>query len=132
MKDRAFQLTDIVRETSFAIHCYHGPGHLAKVYENALVHRLRKQGLKVEQQWPLTVYDEDGTVIGECCADIFVEDQLILELKATTGIYDEHIAEVLGYLRAARIEHGAVVNFGAHKFQIRKLAMAEALHYPAH
>jgi hypothetical protein len=65
MKDRPFQLTDIVRETSYAIHRYHGCGHLEKVYENALVHRLRKLGLKVEQQRTLTVYDEDGTVIGE-------------------------------------------------------------------
>lgn len=42
MKDRVFQLCDIVRETSFAIHNFLGPGHLEKVYENALVHRLRK------------------------------------------------------------------------------------------
>ncbi len=42
MKDRVFQLCDIVRETSFAIHKFLGPGHLEKVYENALVHRLKK------------------------------------------------------------------------------------------
>jgi GxxExxY protein len=130
MKDRVFQLTDIVRETSFAIHCYHGSGHLEKVYENALVHRLRKQGLRIEQQKPLTVYDEDGTVIGEYFADIIVEEQLILELKAAKRIADDHVAQLLGYLRSARLEHGAVVNFGATKFQIRKLGMSEALHRP--
>ncbi len=59
------QLCDVVRETSFAIHKYHRNGHLEKIYENALVNRLRKQGLQVEQQFPLTVYDEDGTVLGE-------------------------------------------------------------------
>lgn len=58
MKDRPFQLTDIVRETSYAIHRYHGCGHLEKVYENALVHHLRKLGLKVQQQWALTVYTQ--------------------------------------------------------------------------
>ncbi len=124
MKDSVFQLTDIVRETSFAIHCYHGPGHLEKVYENALVHRLRKQGLNVAQQKPLTVYDEDGTVIGEYFADVIVNEQLTIELKAAKAIADDHIAQLLGYLRSARIEHGAVVNFGAPKFQIRKLAMS--------
>jgi GxxExxY protein len=128
MKDRPFQLTDIVRETSYAIHRYHGCGHLEKVYENALVHRLRKLGLKVEQQRAVTVYDEDGTVLGEYFADLLVEDQLIIEVKAAKAIADEHLAQILGYLRSARMEHGVLVNFGAAKFQIRKLAMSEALH----
>ena len=55
-------LCDIVRETSFAIHQYHRFGHLEKIYENALANRLRKMGLKVLQQHPLSVYDEDGTL----------------------------------------------------------------------
>jgi hypothetical protein len=59
------ELCDLVRETSFAIHCYHRNGHLEKVYENALVHRLKKQGLRVLAQHPLVVYNEDGTVLGE-------------------------------------------------------------------
>ena len=131
MKDRPFQLTDIVRETRYAIHRYNGCGHLEKVYENALVHRLRKLGLKVPQQKALTVYDEDGTVIGEYFADLLVEDQLIVEVKAAKAIADEHLAQVLGYLRSARMEHGVLVNFGSAKFQIRKLAMSEARHQPA-
>ena len=44
------QLCDLVRETSFAIHRYHRHGHVEKIYENALAHRLRKQGVQVEQQ----------------------------------------------------------------------------------
>ena len=128
MKDHVFQLTDVVRETAFAIHRYHGPGHLEKVYENALVHRLRKQGLKVEQQKALTVYDEDGTVVGSYSADIVIEGILLLELKAAKAMADEHYAQILGYLRSARIDHGALLNFGAQKFQIRKLAMSESRH----
>jgi GxxExxY protein len=126
MKDPVFQLTDIVRETSYAIHCYHGPGHLEKVYENALVHRLHKAGIPIVQQAELTVRDEDGAVIGLYYADLLVDSQLIVEVKAAKAIADEHIAQVLGYLRSARTEHGALVNFGASKFQIRKLAMCEA------
>ena len=105
MKDRVFELTDMVRETGYAIHCYHGPGHLEKVYENALVHRLRKQGFAVEQQKPLTVYDEDGTVIGEYIANIVLEGQLILEIKAARAVIDDHVAQTLGYLRSARFSN---------------------------
>ena len=95
--DNMNQLCDIVRETSFAIHKYHRKGHLGKIYENALGHRLRKQGLKALQQHPLSVYDEDGTILGEYFADLFVEDLLIVELKAVRAITDEHVAQILGY-----------------------------------
>jgi uncharacterized protein (UPF0371 family) len=66
------RLCDVVRETGFAIHRYHKHGHLEKVYENALAHRLRKLGLDVKQQYPLKAYDEDGTLIGDYSADVFV------------------------------------------------------------
>lgn len=125
MKDPVFQLTDTVRQTAFEIHRYFGPGHLEKVYENALANRLRKLGFDAKQQHPITVRDEDGTVVGDYHADILVNDCLILELKAARDFADEHIAQILGYLRAARFEHGALLNFGAAKFQIRKLAMRD-------
>ena len=122
--NRIFELCDIVRETSFAIHKFHRFGHLEKVYENALAHRLRKAGLKVEQQFPLAVFDEDGTVIGEYFADLFIEDCLIVELKACSTLIDEHIAQILGYLRSSRIEHGLLINFGNQKLQIKKYVLS--------
>ncbi|MCY7377268.1 MAG: GxxExxY protein [Pyrinomonadaceae bacterium] len=118
-KDKIFKLCDIVRETSFAIHCYHKQGHLEKVYENALRHRLSKIGLQVEQQFPLKVYDEDGTEIGDYYADLFVENCLIVELKACQNLTDEHIAQIIGYLHSSKIKHGLLINFGASKLQIK-------------
>jgi GxxExxY protein len=117
------ELCDIVRETSYAIHCYHRNGHLEKVYENALVHRLRKAGLRVSPRHPLTVYDEDGTVLGEYFADLFVEECLIVELKACRTVTDDHVAQILGYLRSARVETGLLINFGAAKLYVRKYLM---------
>ena len=114
-----FKLCDIVRETSFAIHKFHKHGHLEKkVYENALSHRLRKAELIVEQQFPLSVFDEDGTPIGNYLADLFVENCLIVEIKACSGLCDEHTAQLLGYLRSSRIEHGLLINFGSQRLQI--------------
>jgi len=117
------QLCDVVRETSFAIHKYHRNGHLEKIYENALSHRLRKQGLKINQQHPLTVYDEDGTVLGEYFADLFVEDRLIVELKACKSVIDIHVAQLLGYLKSSRVETGLLINFGAAKLHVKKYLM---------
>ncbi len=114
------KLCDVVRETSFAIHKYHKNGHLEKIYESALVHRLRKIGIDVKQQYRLDVYDEDGTLLGEYFADLFIEDKLIVELKACKALLDEHVAQLLGYLRSSHQEHGLLINFGASKHQIKK------------
>jgi GxxExxY protein len=114
------ELCDMVRETSFAVHSYHRNGHLEKIYENALANRLRKLGLDVKQQHPLTVYDEDGTVLGEYFADLFVEGCLIVELKACRDIAPDHIAQIIGYLTSARIETGLLINFGSAKLQVKK------------
>jgi GxxExxY protein len=127
-KSRPFQLCDIVRETAFAIHRFHGPGHLEKIYENALVHRLRKLGRKVEQQVSLQVFDEDGTLLGDLAADVLVEGVLLLELKAVSHVLPEHVAQFLGYLKSSRIEHGALLNFGAGKFHIKMYGMSQPLH----
>jgi len=87
---------------------YHGHGHLEKVYENALAHRLREAGLKVKQRHPIRVYDEDGTLIGDYVADLLVEDTLILERKTAKKLAAEHEAQILGYLKSVRLEHGCL------------------------
>src|SRR5215471_4339385 len=114
------QLCALVRQTAYDIHVYHGHGHLEKVYENALAHRLRKAGLAVEQQHPIQVFDEDGTLIGDYLADLIIEGRLIIELKTAKTFAPEHEAQILGYLKSARIEHGLLINFGSYKFQLRK------------
>jgi GxxExxY protein len=123
--DTINQLCDVVRETSFSLHKYHRNGHAEKIYENGLVHRLRKQGLTVLQQHPLHVYDEDGTLLGEFFADLFIEGQLIVELKATKTVIDEHVAQLLGYLKSSRIETGLLVNFGAPILSVKKYLMTD-------
>jgi GxxExxY protein len=123
MKD-IMRLCDLVRETAYAIHVFHGHGHLERVYENALGHRLLKAGLSVNQQVPLPVYDEDGTLLGNYAADLLVDDRLIVEVKACRTLADEHVAQVLGYLKSSRIEHGLLINFGSAKFEIRKYVLS--------
>lgn len=119
-KSNILRLCDLIRETSYAIHCYFKNGYLEKVYENSLANRLRKQGIYVEQQWPLKVYDEDGTQLGDYYADLFVEKLIIIELKTCKALTDEHVAQLLNYLKTSRIRHGLLINFGAPKLQIRK------------
>ena len=116
-------LCDQIRQIAFDLHVYLKHGHLEKVYENGLAHRLRKAGHWVEQQKPLQVRDEDGAVLGDFYADLFVEGCLIIEVKACQTIANEHIAQVLGYLRASDHRDALLINFGAPVIQIKKFIL---------
>jgi GxxExxY protein len=116
-------LCDRIRQISFDLHTYLRHGHLEKVYENGLFHRLRKAGLEVEQQRQLLVQDDDGTVLGDYFADLFVDNRLIIELKACKALANEHTAQVLGYLCASGRRHALLINFGSPRIQFKKLIL---------
>lgn len=116
-------LCDRIRQIAFDLHAYLRHGHLEKVFENGLANRLRKAGMRAEQQYPLKVFDEDATVLGEYYADLFVEECLIIELKACKALAAEHTAQVLGYMRASNQRHALMINFGAPRIEIKKLVL---------
>ncbi len=97
-----------------------GNGFREHVYENALCYELRKAGLQPEQQQAVNVY-YDGIRVGEYIADIIVNKVIILELKAVSQITDEHIAQLLSYLKATPIEVGYLLNFGPKAQYKRKI-----------
>ena len=92
-----------------------GPGLLESCYEAALVCELRMRGLAVEEQKPVPVVYK-GQVIGNPYRlDLVVEDKVIVECKATEENNPIHAAQVLTYLRLAKLKLGVVVNFGRKK-----------------
>jgi GxxExxY protein len=121
--EEAKQLADRVRHYSLLLHSFLKWGHLEKVYENGLAHRLEKDGVAVERQFRIPVLDEDGTALGDYVAGLLVERGMILEIKACESLSPIHTAQVLGYLRATGIRHGMLVDFGAPKIQFKKLVL---------
>lgn len=97
-----------------------GIGFVEKVYENALLHLSRKSGLKAVQQYPIKV-EFEGIIVGEFAADLWVEERVLVELKAVTMLKDEHMAQALNYLRATGAEIGLLINFGTTKVEIKCL-----------
>ena len=103
--------------TSKIIHCFYkvyntlGYGFLEKVYENALMFELTKNGLFVERQKPIKVHYEDK-LVGEYFADLIVDNKIILELKALESLIEEHELQLINYLKATDIELGLLLNFG--------------------
>lgn len=111
------ETTEAILRAFYTVYNTLGYGFLEKVYENALAHELAKQGLQVRKQMPIQVY-YDGQVMGKYFADLLVEEQVIVELKAAEGIIPRHGAQLLNYLKATDIEVGLVLNFGPEpKFQ---------------
>jgi hypothetical protein len=74
---------------------------------------------------PIQVFDEDGTLVGDYLADLLVAGEVVVELKAAKALAPEHEAQILGYLKSARLRHGLPINFGSYTFEIRQFVWDE-------
>ena len=99
-----------------------GVGFLERVYENALAVELRRAGVPFEQQRPLAVHYE-GVVVGEYCADLLADGQVIVELKAAKAIDEIHQAQLLNYLKATGLRVGLILNFGTARLGIKRMVL---------
>ncbi len=109
MQDEA--LTRTIIGCAFKVHNTLGAGFLERVYENALAHELRKAGLCVVQQAPIQVL-YDGVIVGDFYADLWVNERVIVELKAVQTLQKRHEVQVVNYLAATGMDTGLLINFG--------------------
>jgi len=116
MKDD--DLTQIIIGCAYKVHNALGPGFLEKVYENALRIELEKLGLRVKQQEPVNVRYEDE-IVGEFYADLWVDDNVVIELKAVQTLAKIHEVQLVNYLTATGINTGLLLNFGP-SVQVRR------------
>jgi GxxExxY protein len=115
------ELTQKIIRAYYNVYNKLGYGFLEKVYENAMIIELRKQGLIGKKQIPITVFYE-GEEVGNYFSDILVEDKVIVELKAgEKGLAEEHEAQLINYLKATEFEVGLLLNFGLKPQVKRKL-----------
>lgn len=105
-------LTHQVIGFAYKIHAKLGTGFLEKVYENALRIELERAHFKVKQKEPINVFYE-GQRVGEYFADLWVADQLIIEVKAVQNLLKEHEVQLVNYLTATGVDHGLLINFGS-------------------
>jgi len=115
-------ITYTINGAIFEVNRILGFGFLEKVYEKALLFELRLRGLKAENQVPVKVIYKENTV-GEYIADIVVEDQVIIELKAVEQLQKIHEAQLLNYLKATEYKIGLLVNFTHPKAEIRRFIL---------
>lgn len=115
-------ITEKIIGCSYEVSNRLGVGFLEKVYENALVHELRKAGLVVFQQQPLRVM-YDNIEVGYFEADIIVEGLVLVELKTVRNLDEAHQAQCINYLKATGFRVCLLMNFATTKIQIKRLAL---------
>ena len=105
------EITEKIIKSYFKVYNSLGYGFLEKVYENAMAIELRKLGLDVKCQYPISVIYE-CEIVGVYFADIIVNNLVVIELKSTKEISEENECQLMNYLIATQIELGLLMNFG--------------------
>jgi len=97
-----------------------GAGFLEKICERALIEELRLRGLPVTAQAPFPVAYK-GKPIGTYAADLVVEDRLLVEVKCSEGLSNEHLAQCINYLKASGLKLALLINFRRSKVEWRRV-----------
>ena len=103
--------TERIIKCFFKVYNTLGYGFLEKVYQNALLVELKREGFQCESQYPIKVYYENF-LVGDYYADIIIDGCIITELKAAETLCEEHEYQLINYLKATEIEIGLLLNFG--------------------
>ena len=98
-------------DAAFIVHRTLGPGLLESVYESCLCHELSKAGIAYQSQIAVPIIYDTTKIDGGLRLDVFVESQLICELKAVEKILPIHEAQLLTYLKLANVRLGLILNF---------------------
>jgi len=114
------ELTEDIIKIFYKVYNTLGYGFLEKIYENAMTIEFRKNGISAESQYPIEVI-YDSEVVGEHTIDILVENNVIVEIKASKTLIPDHHAQLLNYLKATDIEVGLLLNFGPEPEISRKI-----------
>ena len=108
------------------VHRTLGNGFQEVIYQRALAIEMRKQNLDFERELEMPVMYEEQQV-GTRRVDFFVENKIMVELKALTQLENVHLAQALNYLEAYRIEIGLLINFGSTSLQFKRLTIEQKL-----
>ncbi|MBL4884671.1 MAG: GxxExxY protein [Planctomycetaceae bacterium] len=106
------ELTENIIGAAIEVHRILGPGLLESIYEQALLHELTLREMKVNSQVEIDVIYKSVVIKGQRI-DILVEEEVILELKATKDLQEIAMAQTLSYLKATNLKRALLINFGA-------------------
>jgi GxxExxY protein len=112
-------LTHTIIGAAYTVHNTLGFGFLESVYKKSMIVELQKADLIVENEKPLHVY-YDEKVVGEFFVDLFIENEIAIELKSVKCIIKEHEIQLVNYLNALRLDIGLLINFGPSGVDVKR------------
>jgi GxxExxY protein len=120
------ELTGKIIGCAMTVHSTLGAGFQEVIYQRALEIELTKNQISFKREYSMPVY-YDGQEIGSRRVDFFIDDKVMLELKAVKEIEDIHIAQTMNYLEAFKIEIGLLINFGSKSLQFKRYTIQQKL-----
>jgi GxxExxY protein len=114
------EITDVINAAAIAVHGELGPGFLESIYEQALAVEFALRGIAFVRQKPIPLFYRDHQ-IGEHRLDFFVEDKIVVELKAVEALENVHFAIVRSYLKAAGLADGLILNFSSMPLTVKRV-----------
>ncbi|OCQ97857.1 GxxExxY protein [Oscillatoriales cyanobacterium USR001] len=117
-------ITQKIIGASFEVHKFFGNGFQEVIYQRALAYEFHQAGLTFAREIEQQIYYKNlPEPIGTRRADFVVEEKVLVELKAVIQLEDVHLAQVLNYLKAYRLEVGLLINFGSKSLTFKRLVL---------
>ena len=114
------QLTHKIIGCAMKVHSTLGSGFQEVIYQRALDIEMNKQGLSFAREMEMTIFYE-GIDIGTRRVDFFVEDKIMVELKAVVALNEAHLAQAINYLEAYQLPIGLLINFGSKSMEHKRV-----------
>jgi len=118
-KDEAFKIVG----ACMAVHNELGSAFLEPVYQEALAIEFEKRGVPFKKEQRLEIFYKENKLEKKYYADFLCYEQIVVELKACTGLTDQHTAQALNYLSALKLNLALLVNFGTPRLQWKRVVL---------
>ena len=117
-------ITEKIIGASFDVHSYLGNGFQEVIYQRALAWEMSQRELDYYREVDQEIfYKELSEPIGTRRADFVVENKVLVEIKAIMRLDDVHMAQILNYLKAYRLEIGLLINFGSKSLTFKRIIL---------
>jgi GxxExxY protein len=120
------ELTHKIIGAAMKVHSTLGNGFQEVIYQRALDIEMQDQGLTASREHEMDIFYK-GIKIGNRRVDFFVEEKVMVEIKAVSALDDAHLAQAINYLEAYGLEIGLLINFGAKSLQYRRVINSKHL-----
>lgn len=133
MEDLKYKdVTEKIIGCAFEVHKFLGNGFQEVIYQRALAYEFQQAGLQFDREIEQDIFYKDLNIaIGTRRADFLVDKKVLVELKALTQLEDVHLAQVLNYLRAYKLDVALLINFGSKSMQFKRLVLTDKTCKPA-